>query len=89
MSANVEIGHQLRHLRLARRLTRKQLSRKVGLTRLGVARIENGSRQTRINTIARIATALGGVIRLRILPKENPWPEWAISQEWIRRKACE
>jgi transcriptional regulator with XRE-family HTH domain len=53
------IGEAIREVRLEKRMTQAQLAERARLTQATVSRIESGSRQGDIETLAVIAAALG------------------------------
>lgn len=53
------VGHALRELRLAHRLTLSQVADRAGVSRSLLSKIENGLVSTSLETLARLAQALG------------------------------
>ena len=60
------IGWQLKELRQQRNMTQQQLADKVGIDKTQISKIEKGSRNLTIETIARIVHSLGGSFDLNI-----------------------
>lgn len=80
MSNNVRqhIGTQLRALREAKGLTTRELAERCGLTHSHIARIESGCYGFSIDTLDKLTTALGAVIKI-----ETPESlcEWRVIEE--------
>jgi DNA-binding XRE family transcriptional regulator len=60
------IAYQLKELRLQKNITQQQLAEMVGIDKTQISKIEKGSRNLTIETIARIVHALGGTFDLNI-----------------------
>lgn len=58
--------YQLTRLRIRRGLTQQQLAERVGTTQSSIARLEHGKTKPTLETLARIAVALGGRVRVSI-----------------------
>ena len=54
-----DIGRKIKSIRRAAKLTQKQLGLALGVAEITVRQYENGQRQPKIETLQRIATALG------------------------------
>lgn len=63
------LGQRLRELRLAAGLTQAELARRTGIHRPNIARVEAGRHTPSLETLARIATAIG-VPTTRVLSEE-------------------
>lgn len=64
---NFKIGVVLREARRAAGLTQKELARRIKTKKTAVSRIENHSRDIRLSTLEKIASALGKRIQIKIL----------------------
>ena len=69
MAIGDTVGATIRRLREARGLSQEALARKAGLARLTVIRIETGSQSPTLDSLERVAKALG--VRLRALIPDN------------------
>jgi transcriptional regulator with XRE-family HTH domain len=56
-------------LRVARRLSQAELARLCGTTQSAIARLERGARPPRLDTLARIATALDCSLDVTLTPR--------------------
>jgi transcriptional regulator with XRE-family HTH domain len=66
----VKVGLTIRRLREAQALTQAALARQAGIGRITLVRIEGGTQDPTLNTLKRIARALG--LRMRdLLPAEG------------------
>jgi transcriptional regulator with XRE-family HTH domain len=65
----VKVGDHIRRLRETRKLTQATMARRAGLSRMLVIRIERDDISPTLDTLERIATALGVTVR-NLLPKE-------------------
>ncbi len=65
----VRIGEIIRRLREARGLTQTVLARRAGLSRMHVIRIERDDISPTLDTVEKVAKALGVTVRT-LLPKE-------------------
>jgi transcriptional regulator with XRE-family HTH domain len=65
----VRIGEIIRRLREARGLTQAVLARRAGLSRMHVIRIERDDISPTLDTVEKVAKALGVTVRT-LLPKE-------------------
>lgn len=59
MNERERIGARIAELRKAKGMTQKNLAETTGLIQPNIARIENGRYSTSLDTLARIAEALG------------------------------
>lgn len=62
-----KIGVVLREARKAAGLTQEELARRIKTKKTAVSRIENHSRDIRISTLEKVASALGKRLQIRIL----------------------
>lgn len=62
-----KIGIILREARLAAGLTQEELARRLRTKKTALSRIENHSRDIRISTLEKVASALGKRLEIRIL----------------------
>lgn len=69
---NWEIARQIVELRVARQLSQAELAALCGTTQSAIARLERGARPPRIDTLARIATALDCALVVRLEPRTRP-----------------
>lgn len=60
------IAHQLKELRKKKNLTQQQLADIVGIDKAGISKIEKGTRNLTIETILRVANALGAKVDFSI-----------------------
>jgi HTH-type transcriptional regulator / antitoxin HipB len=60
------IAYKLKELRLQQHLTQEQLAEKVGIDKTQISKIEKGNRNLTLDTITRIATALGAKVNFSI-----------------------
>lgn len=69
---NWEIARQIADQRAARQLSQAELAALCGTTQSAIARLERGARPPRIDTLARIATALDCALVVRLEPRTRP-----------------
>jgi len=62
-----KIGIVLREARLAAGLTQEELARRLRTKKSALSRIENHSRDIRLSTLEKVASALGKRLEIRIL----------------------
>lgn len=62
--ARLDMIHQIKQARLAKKMTQEKLARKAEMPQSVIARIESGKRGLSFSTISRIASALGKEIKL-------------------------
>jgi HTH-type transcriptional regulator / antitoxin HipB len=60
------IAYQLKQLRIKQHLTQEQLAEKVGLDKTQISKIEKGNRNLTLDTITRIASALGAKVNFSL-----------------------
>lgn len=60
------IAYQLKQLRIQQHMTQEQLAEKVGIDKTQISKIEKGTRNLTLDTITRIANALGAKINFSI-----------------------
>jgi HTH-type transcriptional regulator / antitoxin HipB len=60
------IAYHLKQLRIKQQLTQQQLADLVGIDKTQISKIENGSRNLTIETITKIANALGAKVNFSI-----------------------
>ena len=60
------IAYQLKEMRLQKKLSQEQLAEMIGIDKTQISKIEKGTRNLKIETIARIVHALGGTFDLNI-----------------------
>lgn len=58
---------ELRSVREERKLTQEQLSKKSGVPRATISKIETGSRNVTINTLISLASAMGKRLEIRLV----------------------
>lgn len=59
MNERVRIGLRIQEIRNELKMTQSQLAEKAGMTQGNIARIEAGRYSTRLDTLSKIAEALG------------------------------
>ncbi len=64
MNIREEIGTQLRALREAKGLTTRELAELAGIDYSHIAKIERGTYNLRVDTLHKVATALGAEIKI-------------------------
>ena len=57
--------------RTSKNLTQKQLAELTGIDQADISRIENGTRNTTINVLQRLAEGMGMVLKIEFVPKQN------------------
>lgn len=62
--SRLQIAKQVRALRSAKRLTQKVVAERAGMPQSVVARVESGERGITLDTLGRIASALGKEVQL-------------------------
>lgn len=62
--ARLNMIHQIKQARLARKMTQEKLAKKAGMPQSVIARLESGRQGLSFATISQIATALGKRIEL-------------------------
>ena len=62
-----KIGVVLREARKAAGLTQEELARRIKTKKTAVSRIENHSRDIRLSTLEKVASALGKRVQIKIL----------------------
>lgn len=60
------IAYHLKQLRIKQQLTQEQLAKKVGMDKTQISKIEKGTRNLTLETITKIANALGAKINFSI-----------------------
>ena len=65
------IADQVAERRLARGMSQHELAQAVGTTQSAIARLETGGRPPRIDTLLRIADALGCDLVVELRPREE------------------
>jgi ribosome-binding protein aMBF1 (putative translation factor) len=63
----LKIGVILKEARKAAGLTQEELARRINTRKTAVSRIENHSRDIRLSTLEKVASALGKRLQIRIL----------------------
>ncbi len=66
------IAERVAERRKAWGLSQRELAELCGTTQSAIARVERGARPPRIDTLARIATALDSELVIELRPKTNP-----------------
>lgn len=64
MNIREEIGSRLRALREEQGLTTRELAEKAGIDHSHIAKIERGAYNLRVDTLYKLATALGAKIKI-------------------------
>jgi transcriptional regulator with XRE-family HTH domain len=70
----LELGIQIRELRLAASMSQKELARIVGSSQPAIARLEAGGGMPKIETLERVAQALGAELVIGLRPVREPMP---------------
>lgn len=60
------LAYQLKQLRIQQHMTQEQLAEKVGIDKTQISKIEKGKRNLTLDTITKIANALGAKINFSI-----------------------
>ena len=60
----LEIAYRINHLRRRQKISQADLAKKVGTTQSNIARIESGNENVTIQTLDKIANALGAELRV-------------------------
>lgn len=71
------IAQEVAARRSERNLSQRELAERVGTTQSAIARLESGGRPPRIDTLLRIADALGCDLHIELLPRLEPTEETA------------
>jgi ribosome-binding protein aMBF1 (putative translation factor) len=69
------IAERVAERRQAWGISQRELADLCGTTQSAIARVERGARPPRIDTLARIATALDCELVIELRPRTNPAPE--------------
>lgn len=56
---NVKLGENIKKLRLSKKLSRKALADKIGVSEVTITRYENNDREPNLNTLKKISDVLG------------------------------
>lgn len=64
-----EPAHQLKRLRVLKKLSQTELARKVGTRQPSIARLESGYGVNNLNFLRRVAEALDAEVEIRLKPK--------------------
>lgn len=59
-----QLAHELIKARISKKLTQGQLAEKAGVSRMVVARLESGTTNPTLDTISKVAGALGKEVKL-------------------------
>jgi transcriptional regulator with XRE-family HTH domain len=84
-SAAVPLGHQIRHLREARGWTLAVLARRAGTSAPALHRYENGWDRFRVDTLRKVADALGARLDVRLVPAARARPRSAPTAPALRK----
>jgi HTH-type transcriptional regulator / antitoxin HipB len=60
------IAYQLKQLRIKQHLTQEQLAQKLGMDKTQISKIEKGNRNLTLDTITRVANALGAKVNFSL-----------------------
>lgn len=71
----LEPAYQLARLRIAKGLTQEELAERTGLKQPNIARMETGRATPTLDTLRRVAEALGYRVEVRFVPVEEDLPE--------------
>lgn len=69
--ASLEVGIQIARAREALHLNQTQLAARAGMNASKISRIENSSQNLTLNTLKRIADALGRKVNIELVPKKS------------------
>jgi transcriptional regulator with XRE-family HTH domain len=78
-SSATPLGHQIRRLREERGWTLAALARRVGTSAPALHRYENGWDRFRVDTLRRVAGALGARLDVRLVPAARARPRSALT----------
>lgn len=62
----LEIAYKLNHLRILKKMSQAELARKAGMTQSNIARLISGNQNFTIQTLSRVAKALGAELTVAI-----------------------
>ena len=79
------LGHQIRRLREARGWTLATLARRAGTSAPALHRYENGGDRFRVDTLRKVAGALGARLDVRLVPTVRARPGPAPSGQALRK----
>ena len=65
------LGDRIRHLRTERKLSQLDLANRVGVRQSAISAFETGEKSPRLDTLQRIASALGVSTAVLIVPEEG------------------
>jgi len=71
----LEPAYQLARLRIAKGLTQEELAERSGLKQPNIARMETGKAAPTLDTLRRVAAAMGYRLDVRFVPAEEGQPE--------------
>ena len=57
--------------RTAQNLTQKELSKRTGINQADISKLENGTRNTTVSLLKRLAEGMGMELRIQFIPKNN------------------
>lgn len=80
----IAVGDVLRQLREASGLRQRDLARKIGASQATISYLENGSSNTRVSTIFRVAQALGQDVEINFVEQEEYSDEDSIFDEALK-----
>jgi transcriptional regulator with XRE-family HTH domain len=67
----LEPAYQVTRLRIKRGWTQKELAKRVGTHQSSIARLESGKMEPRLSFLRRVVKALGGRLKVQIMPREE------------------
>ena len=78
--ANLDIGIRLARLRAEQHLNQTQLAARAGMNASKISKIESSPANLTLNTLTRLAAALGATVKIEFVPKKNKTRELQVAE---------
>jgi transcriptional regulator with XRE-family HTH domain len=78
--ANLDIGIRLARLRAEQHLNQTQLAARAGMNASKISKIESSPANLTLNTLTRLAEALGAIVKIEFVPKKNKTRELQVAE---------
>jgi transcriptional regulator with XRE-family HTH domain len=78
--ANLDIGIRLARLRAEQHLNQTQLAARAGMRASKISKIESSPANLTLNTLTRLAGALGATVKIEFVPKKNKTRELQVAE---------